>query len=540
MIQIQLAQELVEVEKGSTIQDIIGNHPRRTQIYAGVFNGKLHDIKYRLKENGILEYIYAESETGKQIYERSLNFLFIVAVKLLHPASLVFMEHALSNGQYCEIKNIPYLTPKDVDQITNKMLEMVEQDEEIHRKVVSTEDAIVYFKEKNMESKANLLCSRSSKTSSIYTLCDVDDYFYGIMLPSTAYLTHFSLRYYAPGVWLSASDILLNQTKLFQVFQEFEQWGKLIGVSNVAQLNKKILEGKMDELVLMSETMVEKKLADVANMIVKDFEHTKFILIAGPSSAGKTTFSRRLAIHLKIMGKEPMTISMDHFYRNREDCPKLEDGSYDFECLEALDLELFNGCMLKLLHKEAVRLPIFNFKTGFREWQENELCLEENQILIIEGIQGLNPETSKNLPEESKFKIYINALTHLNLDEHNRIPTSDYRLLRRIARDYQFRGWSAKETIHFWKNVKDGEDKFIYPYQEEANYIFNSSMVYELSILKGIVTPLLEVVKKEDKEYLEANRLKKLIAYFETGNGDAVPRDSIFAEFIGNSIFKGM
>ena len=232
-----------------------------------------------------------------------------------------------------------------------------------------------------------------------------------------------------------------------------------------------------------------------------------------------------------------MPISMDDFYKNREDCPRLPDGSYDFEGLEALDLELFNDTMLKLLHKEAVHMPLFNFKTGLRERKERETVLEDDHILIIEGIHGLNPKTSADLPEEAKFRIYINALTHLNLDEHNRIPTSDYRLIRRIARDYQFRSWSAQNTIHFWKNVKQGEDQNIYPYQEEADAIFNSSMVYEMSILKKIVIPLLEQVHPHEAAYLEANRLKKLLAYFVDGSEEAVPRSSILAEFIGNSVF---
>lgn len=431
----------------------------------------------------------------------------------------------------------PYLCLKDVKQIEKKMQELIDRQEEIKRSVVPTKEAVAFFNGIGMQHKASLLDTRKSKESSIYTLCDIHDYFYGIMLPHLGYLKHFSIRFYASGIWLSANHHFEDQQKLFQVFQEFERWGEMIHVSDIAQLNQAIQEGKMDELVLMSETMVEKKLGFVADDIVNHHPNTKFILIAGPSSAGKTTFSRRLSIHLKILGKKPLPISMDNFYKNREDCPILPDGNYDFDSLEALDLDLFNDVMLKLMHKEPVQLPIFNFKTGMREWENKPTILDEDQILIIEGIHGLNPKTSAYIPPDAKYKIYINALTHMNLDSHNRIPTSDYRLIRRIARDHQSRGWDAKSTISFWKNVRDNEDKFIYPFQEETNMIFNTSMVYELSILKKIVIPLLDQVPMNDPTYLEANRLKKLLEYFEDGDEKAVPKSSILAEFLGTSIF---
>lgn len=529
--------ETKEVEIGIRVQDVIREYDDAKHIYAITLNGKLHDLNYRIKHSGEVSFIYDTSTTGKIIYERTLNFLFITAVKLRYKEVEIRMEHALSEGQYCVVEKEPFLSPKDVQRIEETMQELIARKENIQRKVVPTQTAVALFESQGMDNKADLLRDRKSTTSSIYSLCGINDYFYGFMLPDTSYITHFSIRYYAPGIWLSAGHHLKSQAKLFHVFQEFEAWGRMIGVSNVAQLNKQIMQGNMDNLVLMSETMIEKKLAELADLIVHEHPLTKFVLIAGPSSAGKTTFSRRLAIHLKILGKIPLAISMDNFYRNREDCPKLADGTYDFEVLEALDLELFNETMLKLLHHTPVHLPLFNFKTGLREWNAHETLLAKNQILIIEGIHGLNPQTSAYLPDDAKFKIYMNALTHLNLDEHNRIATSEYRLIRRIARDYQFRGWSALSTIHFWKNVRHGEEHYIYPFQEEADVIFNSSMVYELPVLKKIVLPLLNQVKKEDAEYLEADRLKKLLAYFVDGESMAIPRSSILAEFIGNSIF---
>lgn len=537
MLEIQLEKNIIQKTEPVFVKDIIQERDDVNEIYAVMYNGKLRDLRYQLKESGTMVLIYANSETGKMIYERTLHFAFIAAVKLLFPESKIYLQHALSGGVFCEVKKQPYLCLKDVKKIEEKMHELINQKEEVKRSVVPTKEAVAFFNGIGMHHKASLLDTRKSEESSIYTLCDIHDYFYGIMLPHLGYLKHFSIRFYASGIWLSANHHFEDQQKLFQVFQEFERWGEMIHVSDIAQLNQAIQEGKMDELVLMSETMVEKKLGFVADDIVNHHPNTKFILIAGPSSAGKTTFSKRLSIHLKILGKKPLPISMDDFYKNREDCPILPDGNYDFDSLEALDLDLFNDVMLKLMHKEPVALPIFNFKTGMREWETHSTILDEDQILIIEGIHGLNPKTSAYIPPDAKYKIYINALTHMNLDSHNRIPTSDYRLIRRIARDHQSRGWNAKSTISFWKNVRDNEDRFIYPFQEETNMIFNTSMVYELSILKKIVIPLLEQVPFNDPSYLEANRLKKLLEYFEDGDEKAVPNSSILAEFLGTSIF---
>lgn len=528
--------ELLTLKEGRPIFDLIQTRTDAQRIYAVVINGKLHDVNYQPAKGGTLSFVYAESEIGKMIYDRTLSFVFIAACHVLFPHSDVRMEHALSSGQYCEIKRTPFLTPHDVSQIKKKMNEIIRNKEKIHRTVMDTEDAVAYFDSIHMNYKAELLKSRKSKKSSVYHLCGCDDYFYGILLPHTGYITHFALRFYAPGCWLSAQSQFQDQRKLFHVFQEFETWGRSIGVSNVAELNRRIHQGKMDELVLMCETMMEKQLSQLAAHIVNDRPNTRFILISGPSSAGKTTFSKRLSIHLKILGLEPFAISMDDFYKNREDSPRLPDGSYDFECLEAIDLALFDETMLNLLNHIPVHMPRFNFKTGIQERAKEVTLLDEKQILIIEGIHGLNPKTSENLPMDSIFKIYINALTHLNLDEHNRIPTSDYRLIRRITRDYQSRGWSAADTISFWKNVRDGEDRYIYPYQESADAIFNTSMVYELAVLKKLTVPLLHAVPKESPQYLEANRLNKLLEYFVDGASDAIPRYSILSEFVGNSI----
>ena len=510
---------------------------KKHQIYAIVFNGHLKHIDSILDEDGTLEWIDENSEIGHQIYERTLSFLFIVAVHRLYPHVHVSIEHALSNGLFCMLEGERYITPKEVQNIHTVMKELVSMHLPIERLVMETKEAARFFDSLGKKNTALLLKNRESKTSSVYQLDGLYDYFYGLVLPNTSYITHFTIRYYAPGIWLSSQDVFVNQVKMFRVFREFEEWGKCIGVSEVAQLNEKIIEGQLDDLVLMSETMAEKKLEEITVDIVEKHPNTKFVLIAGPSSAGKTTFSKRLAIHLKIHGKQPIAISMDDFYKNREDCKKLPDGNYDFDSVEAIDLKLFNETLLKLMHHEETLMPYYNFKTGKREWKKDPLLMKEDEILIIEGIHGLNPQTSTYIPDHAKYRIYINALTHLNLDDHNRVSTSDYRLLRRITRDYQFRGWSAGNTIKFWKNVREAENKYIYPYQEQADAIFNSSMVYELSVIKSIVVPLLKQVPKEDHEFLEANRLCKLMDYFIEGDTKAIPRSSILAEFIGNSIF---
>lgn len=491
-----------------------------------------------LHEDGEITFIYNNSETGIQLYQHTLLFLFIAAAQTYAKEAHVIVHHSLANGHFCEIKHLNNdLTPNDVEDISKIMDEMIKKAIPIKKQTMSTLDLANYFQEIGEQDRSDLLRARTSKTSNLYQLGDVEGYFYGHMLLNTSFLTHYTLRYYAPGVWISPNAWSHDQPKLFRVFEAFECWGSLIKVSNVAQLNRCIEEGDMNELVLMSETMIEKNLTELSNRIITGNEFTRFIVIAGPSSVGKTTFSKRLAIHLKIYGKQPFTISMDDFYKNREDCPMLEDGTYDFESLNALDLNLFRETMFHLMHNVPVYLPHFNFKKGKREWLQTSTSLSNDGMLIIEGIHGLNPLVTSCLPNTMVFKVYINALTHLNFDDNNPISTCDYRLIRRIVRDYQFRGWSAADTIRFWSNVRTGEEHNIYPYQEEADYIFNSSMVYEMAILKNIAMPLLENVKIDQPQFLEANRLRSLLTYFIEGDAQAVPRSSILAEFIGNSIF---
>lgn len=535
MLTIQFPEQTCAVPEGTLVSDLLPE--TAASVYACVHNGHLHDLQYRLQTDGTLSFVEAGSDLADMIYERTLLLLFLSAVKKVLPASTVQVEHGLSNGLFCRILPEAVLHEQSLHAIERQMRGMVDRAAVIKRKQVSMEAGICFFMEQGMPEKAALWQRRKDTFGSIYSLEGCSDAFYGILLPHTGYLQEFYLRRYHEGVWLSAQLIFHPQEKLFETFQEFERWGRLVHASHVAQLNERILHGDMDDMVLMSEAMLEKKLSILADTIVHRPHPVRFVLIAGPSSAGKTTFSHRLSIHLKLLGLHPHTISMDDFFKNRSETPCLPDGSFDFEGINALDIDLFQTCLQRLLREEAVYLPVYHFKKGERQWRKEPLQLQEKDILIIEGIHGLNPCVSDQLPATAVFKIYMNALTHLNLDEHNYISTSDYRLIRRIVRDHRTRGWQAKETLRMWKHVKESEEVNIYAYQEEADVIFNSSMIYELSILKGLIVPLLETIEPVEQEYLEANRLCHLLAYFVDGTSAAIPRNSILAEFIGNSIF---
>ena len=520
------------------IMRLIQDDVLKNRIYAVTFNGQLMHLDESLEEDGQLEYILDDSTTGSMIYERTLSFVFSVACALAFGGSQVEIKHTFASGLYCEIqKKIP-LRDEDCDLIVRQMQEIINSRQRILRTEMPLEEAIALFEKEGLQEKADLLRYRHAKKVSVYQLCGLADYYYGVMLPNASYLKQFSLKKYGKGLWLSKESTFIDQPKLFEAYEEFEQWGKKIRVSTVSDINHIIEQGKYKELAMMCEAMQEKKLVELAEKIVHAKDTKRIVLISGPSSAGKTTFSKRLCIHLRILGVEPVQMSLDDFYVNRVQTPRLSDGSYDFENVETLDLKLLNETMAALLNNEEVELPRYDFQLGERVWEGNKVQLKENQILVVEGIHALNPRLSSQIPESAKFRVYINALTHLNLDKQNRITTSDYRLIRRIVRDYQFRGYSATQTISQWPHVVEGENKYIYPYQEEADYVFNTSLAYEMPILKTIAVPVLSVIKKGEKEYLRANRLVKMLAYFLDGDVDVVLKNSILAEFVGNSIFE--
>lgn len=508
-------------------------------IVGAIVDGKLREMNFEVEGSETIEWIDKDSHDGKQIYERSLILLLIYTCKQLFPKANVRVEHSLQGGLYCTVHKETALTPLEVVTIKQQMETNVALDLPIIRHKYTREEAIKHFEKEGMHDKAALIQVRHKELYALYQIGDYEDYFFGLMVPSTKYIQELSLQFFAPGVRLGRQSVEFNQYQLLHCMQAYERWGEMIHISNLSSLNACVKQGRLKELMLMSEAMIDKRLSELASQISDHRNDIRMILIAGPSSAGKTTFSYRLAIHLKILGIEPVNLSMDDFYVDREKTPKLPDGSYDFESIEAVDLELFNKTVLSLIHQEAVHLPRFDFKSGKRYYDSYQTTLQKNQVLIIEGIHGLNPRTSYYIPKQAKFKIYINALTHLNFDDHHRFSTSDYRLIRRMVRDYQFRNCNADKTILQWPKVKDGENRYIYPYQEEADFIFNTSMLYELPVLKPIAKKLLDEVGKDSPVYLEANRLDKLLDYI-IGADIEIPSNSLLAEFIGHSIFTDM
>lgn len=534
---ININNQIIEIQEPMSLKRLANQYFKNQNFYGAIVDGKLCELNHVIDKNVNIEWVDSSSETGRLIYERTLTFLFLCATKKVFKEALVRVEHTIQGGLFCRVYKNNSLTQEDIDLIKQKMNELIQNKSVITRVKMKKQEAIRFFNEQGLEDKAQLLQYRSKEMCSVYTMEGISNYFYGFMLPDVSYIHQFDLSLYKDGVRLGKEKIQFNSPKLFEIMQSYEKWGELIKVPTIAKLNEKIISGKANELMLMSEAMIEKNLAELAQKIADSKNKVKLILISGPSSAGKTTFSKRLSIHLKILGIEPINISMDDFYLNRLQTPKLPDGSYDFENIEAIDLKLFNEVMQNLIDGKPVKLPTYNFKTGLREYNHSSITLQHNQIMIVEGIHGLNPRSSTLIENQYKVKIYINALTHLNYDFHNRISTSDYRLIRRIVRDYQFRNLNARETINHWKNVKFGEDQYIYPYQEEADYIFNTSMVYELAVLKPIAQKLLVKIQMGEKEYIEANRLNKLLNFFVDAN-ISVPQDSILAEFVGNSIFE--
>ena len=432
-----------------------------------------------------------------------------------------------------------------LDKVEERMQELVDRDMPIRKRSVNTDDAIAMFGKHGMYDKERLFRYRRVSSVNIYSINEFEDYFYGYMVPSAGYLKYFKLYLYDEGFVMQMPseknpDVLPPfepQHKLFRVLKESTDWGDLQGIDTVGALNDRVTSGKAQELVLVQEAMQEKKIADIAELIAKRPE-VKFVLIAGPSSSGKTTFSHRLSVQLQANGLHPHPITVDNYFKERGETPRDENGDYDFESLNAVDIELFNKHMNELLEGKEVVLPTFNFITGHKEYTSQPKKLGEGDVLVIEGIHCLNPELTRNLADENKYKVYISALTQLNIDEHNRIPTTDGRLLRRIVRDARTRGASARRTIEMWPSVRRGEESNIFPYQEAADVMFNSALIYELAVLKPYVEAELFGISKDCPEYLEAKRLLKFLDYFVGISSENVPANSLLREFIGGGCFK--
>ena len=454
------------------------------------------------------------------------------------------VEFSVSEGYYVSSKKMP-VDQETLGRIEMRMKELVNENLPIEKHSIPVEEAIEHFTEHGMIDKARLFRFRRSSSVNVYLLDNFEDYYYGYMVPSTGYLKYFKLIPYDEGFVLEFPPRKTPETfgpfkeqhKVFQTLKSSTKWGEILDVGTVGALNEQISAGNIGNIILAQEAIMEKELGNIAEQIAA-LPDKKLIMIAGPSSSGKTTFSHRLSIQLMAHGLKPHPIAVDNYFVERVDTPKDENGQYNFECLEAMDIELFNQQMSALLRGEEVYMPTFNFITGTKEYKGNSLKLGPEDVLVIEGIHCLNDALSYSLPAENKFKIYVSALTQMNIDEHNRIPTTDGRLLRRMVRDARTRGASAQKTISMWPSVRRGEDENIFPYQESADVVFNSALIYELSVLKQYAEPLLFGIKPEEPEYLEAKRLLKFLNYFQGIDSNMIPGNSILREFIGGSFFN--
>ena len=520
----------------------------RYPIILAKINGTLKELQRCPEDGDVVEFITLDSDAGHKTYKRGLILVFLKALyKVLDVTKLnkVRLEHTIGSGLYGELDGEVEINEELFLQIKQEMERIIKANLPFEKRTVSTEEAKKIFHKYRMYDKEKLFEYRRVTRTNVYSLGGFEDYFYGYMPVSTGILSVFDLFAYDKGFLLLLPEketplelpVFQERRKFFDVLQESSRWGQIMGVETIADINQVLVKGGLNELILVQEAFMEKKIADIAEQI-KQRGNVKFVMIAGPSSSGKTTFSHRLSIQLKTLGMKPHPIPVDDYFLNRKDTPKHPDGSYNFECLGAIDVELFNKDMTALLRGEAVELPSFNFKTGMREYKGNIKQLAEEDILVIEGIHGLNDALSYQLPKESKFKIYISALTQINIDEHNRIPTTDARMLRRIVRDARHRGTVAADTIRMWPSVRMGEEENIFPFQESADVMFNSALIYELAVLKQFAEPLLFSVPSDSQEYMEAKRLLKFLDYFLGADSESVPKNSILREFIGGSCFK--
>lgn len=518
------------------------------EIALVVVNGKIQELHKKIKEDCEVSFLTLRDSIGHRAYVRTVKMMFLKAITdLVGPDDLerVKVEFAVNNGYYCTVKGNLRATEELAAAIQKRMTELSDQRLPITKKYYPMGKCMKLIREHGMKDKARLFRYRRSSGVNLYCLDGFYDYYYGYMLPDTGYVRHFQVQAYDEGFMLvmpsEKEPFVLKpfrpQEKLFATLKEATDWGVHVGIENVGGLNDVICGNHMQEMILWQEAEQERRIGEIAKKVT-EHSHVKFVMIAGPSSSGKTSFANRLSVQLRALGKIPHLISLDDYFVNREDTPLDEKGDYNFECLGAIDVEMFNRDMLKLLGGEEVELPAFNFKTGHREYNGHMMKLEEEDILVIEGIHGLNPKMSYSLPEDSKFKIYISALTSLNIDDHNRIPTTDGRLLRRIVRDARTRGASAKRTIQMWPSVRRGEEENIFPFQEEADVMFNSALVYELAVLKQYAEPLLFSIREGEPEYFEAKRLLRFLNYFLGVDSASIPNNSVCREFVGGSCFK--
>jgi len=548
-LQILVDDKTYSIDKNTTIADFINTYfaDEKYKYLLAYKDKKLCELGTVIDKDCKLSLVAKNSVIGMHTYKRSLTLIMVKAFsdvlgsKTNHRVNVMY---SIGKGLYCKFtSDTETITDELLTKVKERMQYLIDSDIAINKESVSTEEAINRFAKQGMKDKEKLFCFRRVSKANLYSLDGYEDYFYGYMAPSTGYINCYDLLPYDEGFILMAPDRknpdvlpeFVPQEKLFNVLKTSDEWSKMLDVDNVGDLNQSITNGDIRELLLVQEALQEKQIAQIADMIKAGDK--KIVLIAGPSSSGKTTFSHRLSVQLRAHGLRPYPLALDNYFVDREQTPRDENGDYDFECIEAMDLDLFNSDMTRLLAGEEIELPTFNFTVGKKEYKGKKLKLNDGDVLVAEGIHALNPLMTSKLPNESKFKVYISALTQLNIDEHNRIPTTDGRLIRRIVRDARTRGNDARATIGMWQSVRRGEEKYIFPFQEQADAMFNSALIYELSVIKQYAEPLLFAVPKDCDEYQEAKRLLKFLDYFLGLEVTNIPKNSIIREFVGGGCF---
>ncbi|NOX48003.1 MAG: nucleoside kinase [Chlorobi bacterium] len=534
---------------GTTLSEIIADQKIDigNPILGAVVNHTLKELNYMIYKPKTVRFIDYGHPDGRRFYLRSLSMVLFKAARDIYPNHKLKIDHAVSGGLYCELVNHSIPAPQDelVSKLKQRMQEIIDRDIPFTRDEIQTKEAIRIFENFGLDDKCTLMRTRKQFYSSVYKLDDVVNYFYGYLVPSTGYLKTFDLVKYFDGMLLvlpkknnpdKVADVR-EPNKLFDIFREFKEWVNIIGVPNVGQLNQMTINGDIGNIIKISEALQEKKLASIADMVNKRKGNVRVIFISGPSSSGKTTFAKRLSIQLSVIGFKPVVVSMDNYFVDREATPRDENGDFNFESPKAIDVKLLNDNLLDLFDGKEVELPKFSFSQGKRYYDGTTLQLEENGILLVEGIHGLNPEISRFIPSKRKMKVYVSALTSLSIDSNNRIPTNDNRLIRRIVRDSLYRDYSAMETLQRWPSVRKGEARNIFPYQEEADVMFNTALVFELGVLRQWAEPLLREVPPIAPEYSEARRLLKFLSYILPIHENEIPPTSILREFLDGSSF---
>ena len=545
-MKIQYKEKIIEIEKKERISELLKEEIKNNQypVVGAIYNNQYVNLDFEIKKDGKIELIDTSEKEGMRIYKRTLIYIFAKALKKLYPDNKATVNYQLANATYCDIGNIE-VTEELVQKIQEEMRAIVRSNLPIKEIKMTREEAEKFYQETNTRRGKLQYDLKSNKKIYMYFCEDYFNYCYGTIANHTGATKIFEIIKYDKGLLIRYPSIekpnqmpkLMQNKKIKWALNEYNDIHKILNINTVYKLNDAVEEKRIKDVIMLDEALHEKKIANIADKVARN-RNIKMILIAGPSSSGKTTFAQRLGIQLRINKLKPVTISVDNYFVERKDTPRDENGDYNFECIEAIDLKLFNDHLTKLLNGEEIEMPQFDFLEGTKKYNGNKLKLKEDEVLVIEGIHCLNDKLTSSIPQEEKFKIYISALTVLNMDRYTKVSSSDTRLIRRIVRDYQFRGYTAKHTLETWHSVTRGEVENIFPFQEGANAIFNTSLIYELGVLKGIAKPILEEIPKEEPEYAEAQRLLNMLKYIRTIPAKAVPTNSLLKEFVGGGDFK--